>query len=109
MGLRIVLEVAMIAELIIAPEAQQDLEEAYSWYEERRPGLGEDFLGCVDVSIQIICRIPEIYSKVHEDYRRALIRRFPYVIFYEYTNKMVIVYSIFHTSQDPEKWRNRLV
>ena len=30
----------MAAELIIAPEAQQDVDEAYSWYEDRRPGLG---------------------------------------------------------------------
>jgi toxin ParE1/3/4 len=38
----------MAAELIIAPEAQQDIDEAYSWYEDRRPGLGEEFLGCAD-------------------------------------------------------------
>jgi hypothetical protein len=38
----------MAAELIIAPEAQQDVDEAYSWYEDRRPGLGEEFLDCVD-------------------------------------------------------------
>ena len=35
----------MAAELIIAPEAQQDVDEAYGWYEDRRPGLGEEFLG----------------------------------------------------------------
>ena len=99
----------MVAELIIAPEAQQDVDEAYSWYEDRRPGLGEEFLGCVDVCIQAICRMPELFVKVHEEYRRALVRRFPYAIFYEYTGEKVIVYSIFHTSRDPKKWRNRLV
>ena len=36
----------MAAELIIAPEAQQDVDEAYNWYEDRRHGLGEEFLGC---------------------------------------------------------------
>jgi len=45
----------MDAELVIAPEAQQDVDEAYSWYEDRRPGLGEEFLGCVDACIQAIC------------------------------------------------------
>ena len=49
----------MAAELIIAPEAQQDVDEAYCWYEDRRPGLGEEFLGCVDACIQAICRMPE--------------------------------------------------
>jgi hypothetical protein len=32
----------MAAELIIAPEAEQDIAEAYDWYESRRVGLGED-------------------------------------------------------------------
>ena len=99
----------MDAELIIAPEAQKDLEEAYGWYEDRRPGLGEEFLGCVDARIQAIRRIPELYPKIYEKYRRSLVRRFPYTIFYEYANGKVYVYSIFHTSRNPEKWRNRLV
>jgi plasmid stabilization system protein ParE len=98
----------MAAELIIAPEAQHDVDEAYSWYEDRRSGLGEEFLSCVDACIQAISRMPELYTRVHEEYRRALVRRFPYAIFYEYTSGKVIVFSIFHTSQDPKKWRSRL-
>lgn len=67
----------MTAELIIAPEAQQDVDEAYNWYEDRRPGLGKEFLGCADACIQAISRIPDLHAKVHGDYRRALVRRFP--------------------------------
>jgi len=99
----------MAAELIIAPEAQQDVDEAYCWYEDRRPGLGEEFLGCVDACIQAICRMPELQAKVHEEYRRALLRRFPYAIFYEYAGGKVIVYGTFHTSRDPKKWHSRLM
>jgi len=98
----------MAAELILAPEAQQDVDEAYSWYEERRTGLGEEFLNCVDACLQAISRMPELYSNVYAEYRRALIRRFPYAIFYEYTAGKVIIYSIFHTSRNPNKWKNRL-
>jgi hypothetical protein len=50
----------MAAELIIAPEAEQDMAEAYSWYESRRTGLGEEFLDCVDACIQAICRTPKM-------------------------------------------------
>lgn len=67
----------MAAELVLAPEAEQDISDAYAWYENRRHGLGEEFLSCVDACIQRICRTPELHSKVHEDYRRALVRRFP--------------------------------
>jgi len=48
----------MAVELVIVPEAQQDVEEAYCWYEERRMGLGEDFLGCLEACMQTICRMP---------------------------------------------------
>ncbi len=67
----------MTAEIIFAPETEQDLVEAYAWYEDRRIGLGEDFLSCIDACIETIRRSPEIYPKVFENYRRALIRRFP--------------------------------
>jgi len=99
----------MSVELIIAPEAQQDIDEAYRWYEDHRSGLGEEFLGCVDACIQAICRMPERHARVHEDYRRALLRRFPYALFYEYSEGKVTIYSTFHASRDPNKWRDRLV
>jgi toxin ParE1/3/4 len=40
----------MAAKLVIAPEAELDLAEAYVWYEKRRVGLGEEFLNSVDTS-----------------------------------------------------------
>jgi len=70
--------------------------------------LGEEFLDCVDACIQAICRMPELYPKVHEDYRRALVRRFPYAVYYEFAGGKVFVYSIFHMSQNPKKWSNRI-
>jgi plasmid stabilization system protein ParE len=53
-----------------------------------------------------IRRQPAIYTRVYEEYRRALIRRFPYAVF-EYTETAVTVYAVFHKSRDPEKWRLR--
>jgi plasmid stabilization system protein ParE len=97
----------MAAELVIAPEAELDITEAYVWYESRRVGLGEEFLSAVDASMERIRRQPAIYASVHEVYRRALVRRFPYAIFFEYA-EAVTVYAVFHTSRDPEKWRLRL-
>ncbi len=73
----------MPVKLIFAPEAEQDISEAYSWYEARRFGLGEEFLSCVDAGIQKIRRGPELYPVVYEEYRRvllsALCTRVPYL------------------------------
>ncbi len=99
----------MAAELIMAPEALREVDEAYGWYEDQRHGLGEEYLSCVDATIQTICRTPELYAKIHNEYRRALVRRFPYAIFYEYAGGKVYIYSIFHTSQNPQKWKKRFI
>jgi plasmid stabilization system protein ParE len=98
----------MAAELIIAREAAADLDEAYTWYEDQRVGLGEDFLDRVDACIEAICRFPEMHALIHQNYRRALVRRFPYAVFYEYADGTVTVYCVFHTSRNPRKWRRRL-
>jgi plasmid stabilization system protein ParE len=97
----------MASDLVIAPEAEQDIAEAYIWYEARRVGLGEDFLSSVDACIESILRRPEMFPLVHDGYRRSLIRRFPYAVFFEHA-ETVTVYSVFHTSRDPDQWRQRL-
>lgn len=98
----------MAAELVIAPEAAADLDEAYAWYEAQRIDRGEDFLIRVDACVQAILRLPEMHAVVSGNYRRALARKFPYAIFYEYANETVTLYCVFHTAQDPDKWRHRL-
>jgi plasmid stabilization system protein ParE len=98
----------MSAELILAPEAEQDIADAYAWYEMRRTGLGEEFLSCVEACLEAVRRRPKMHPVVHQEYRRALIRRFPYAAFYEGLQGTVIVYGIFHTSRNPNKWRQRV-
>ena len=62
----------------------------------------------MDACVEDIRRPPEIYPIVQETYRRALICRFPYAVFYEHDATTVTVYAVFHTSRNPAKWRERL-
>ncbi|SFI78019.1 type II toxin-antitoxin system RelE/ParE family toxin [Planctomicrobium piriforme] len=98
----------MTAKLIFAVEAEEDLDAAYAWYESRRRGLGEEFLSCIDACIQRIQRMPEAYPRFYENFRRVIVRRFPYVIFYDSSGSLITVYAVFHTSLDPDRWQNRL-
>ncbi len=98
----------MAVELIVSPEAESDISEAYGWYERQRPGLGEDFLRRVDACVQAVWRSPEIYPSVKGGYRRALVRKFPFTVFFLADANAVTIYCIFHTSRDPDKWRQRL-
>ncbi len=98
----------MIEHVVFTPEADDEIAESYNWYEDREPGLGEDFLRCIEACIHGIQRHPKMYPVAMDEYRRAPIRRFPFEIFYEAVSDALTIYSVFHCSQDPQKWRERL-
>jgi len=93
--------------IVIRPEAEGDLEEAYRWYEEQVPGLGSDFLLCFEEGLAKIERLPQGYPAVRKDIRRLLIRRFPYGIFYLLVEDSIIVLGVFHARRDPKQWATR--
>jgi len=58
---------------------QKDLNEGFTWYEERRYGLGYEFLQAVENTISEIIAHPEVYgSKGNTNFREALIKRTAY-------------------------------
>jgi plasmid stabilization system protein ParE len=81
--------------------AWNDLDIAFEWYEGQRRGLGFDFLDCVEASIVTIQQMPKLYAKHHEHFRRALVRRFPFSIFYTIEEGEIVVHAIFDNRQDP--------
>ena len=93
--------------LIIQPEAERDLAEAFTWYETQRPGLGNELLLSIEASLAAIQRRPETFPVVHREIRRALIRRFPYGIFFVIDEASLIVIAIFHAKRDPRRWESR--
>ncbi len=98
----------MVETVIILPEAEQDVAEARDWYEGRRAGLGREFVEAINARIRVIQRNPEVFAAVHENYRRALVERFPYMIFYEASENAVVVHAVFHCARDPQAWQRRL-
>jgi len=77
--------------VIIRPEAEHDLKEAFSWYEDKRLGLGYDFLLQVDAGLKFIERDPEVHSLDYKGTRRHLIKKFPYKIIYLVEKQKIIV------------------
>jgi plasmid stabilization system protein ParE len=91
------------------PSARQDIADAFAWYERQSLGLGLEFLRSVEATVVSIQRHPQMYPAALADYRRALIRRFPYVVFYQGETQRIVIYAIFHCSQDPDRWKARLL
>lgn len=93
--------------LVVRPAAANDLKGAYRWYEERRTGLGEDLLQEAQAVIDRILLLPLAYPVVHRETRRALIRRFPYGIFFRLDGDAVIVVAVYHLRRNPSSWQRR--
>ncbi len=65
--------------LSIRKEAEFDIGEQFDYYDEKREGLGHDFLLCIEEALDKLQRNPLVYRKIHKEIRRIPIRRFPYV------------------------------
>ena len=97
----------MIKTLILRQEAERDLAEAYAWYEEKVSGLGSDFLAVVEQSLVSIQKYPGRFPLIYLEIRRALIRRFPYGIFFVCEEQRISVLAVMHTAREPGKWQRR--
>ena len=89
------------------PEARLDILEARSWYEERVPGLGDEFVRAFDASVAGVLRFPESFPEVHREIRKAVLRRFPYSLLFVIEAKELVVLACFHHRRDPQNWMDR--
>jgi len=95
--------------VIVRAEAEDDLAEAYQWYEQQVRDLGGEFLLCVDAVMASIERNPQLYPVVHKDIiRRALMRRFPYGVFFVEGDRSVSVIAVAHAKRNPRVWQDRV-
>jgi toxin ParE1/3/4 len=97
----------MIYQVIVRPEAEHEIQEAFDWYEERSEGLGSEFLRAADACFSTVQRNPAAYPIVHEQVRRALLRKFPYALFYLLREDTIVVMACFHVKRSPVDWQLR--
>jgi plasmid stabilization system protein ParE len=86
------------------PSADRDVESAFVWYEERRPGLGDEFLDEVGAAVTRIAENSRAHQIIRGRIRRAVVHRFPYLIFYVIDPQEIVVLACMHASRDPESW-----
>lgn len=92
----------MTASVLLTPEAEQEIAEAFEWYEQRATGLGSEFLRSVDVALSSAARNPALYPSGLHGARRVLLRRFPYAIFFKPVAHRIVVFACFHGRRDPK-------
>ena len=89
------------------PEADGELTEARQWYAHQRENLDIELTEEIDEALSRIVRHPHLYPIVHRTLRRAVVRRFPFAIFYEVVADEIQIIAVFHSRRDPERWKSR--
>ena len=96
----------MTRQIHFRPQAEDEVLEAQRWYEEREPGLGGEFGDAVYEVVSRIADNPLAFPLVRSEIRRAVLRRFPYAVYFRTFRDGVIVLSV-HGRQDPRRWQDR--
>jgi len=99
--------------LELHPEARAELRSAALWYDEQRPGLGDEFITEISAALQRVGDAPESHTVwpgtrvVHSVIRKATVQRFPYVIAFEQHESHYRVLAIAHAKRRPLYWLTR--
>jgi len=75
--------------------------------ERERKGLAEEFLQSLDRLIDMISDFPEGFPIVHQDIRRALLKRFPYSVLFRIKENHLIIAGCFHSRRNPKSGQSR--
>lgn len=88
--------------------AELDVALAQDWYEGQRPGLGSEFNAEFGRIVARLEQTPLIYPAVHRTVRRAVLRRFPFLVWFRVEASTVIVLACTHGKLDPDAVSQRL-
>lgn len=97
----------MSRRLVFEPHAVSDLAAAFEWYEDKQRGLGAEFLAEVALAVERAEAYPDSSPVVLGTMRRALVRRFPYGVFYILDEEVIAVTAVIHARRDPSNWEER--
>ncbi len=89
------------------PEAEQELEAAALWYEDRQRGLGDDFLDEFERTLRRIVAEPLRWRVIRGENRQLNFHRFPYAIVYGIRDGTLFIKAVMHLHRRPFYWRKR--
>jgi len=83
--------------LVVRPQAEAELLSARDWYENQRAGLGQEFVD----------EVRETMSEVATRPRRAILRRFPYGVFFRTVTDEIVILGVIHGRRHPQLLKSR--
>ena len=97
----------MSPRLIVSREALSDIEEAVAYLRRISHRLPVRFGIELQSIYALLVEHPEMYPVVYKNFRRALLRRFPYSVFYVLDGTTILIVGVVHQARDEETWKRR--
>jgi len=91
----------MARPVLFLPHAEVELVDAQRWYDQQAFGLGDRFFLAVDLLIPRIGDMPKQFPAVRGEIRRALVRHFPYALYFREETEAIYILACTHTSRNP--------
>ena len=82
--------------IILSPDARADLRSAVRWYKQKEIDLSLRFRAQLQATLRDIVRLPHAFTLMDDGWRRALMRRFPYYVYFTFDGNTVVVNGIVH-------------
>lgn len=95
------------ASLTVKPAAVRDITSAVEWYAQQGQELGLAYLRELRATYDRIVEHPLLYQELDQGVRRALLRRFPYAVYYLVDPDGISILAVLHASRSPAEWRRR--
>lgn len=90
------------------PQVAEDLQEAAAWYEQRRRGLGAQFLNQFDSTIDKLQRHPLAYAADDLGIRACRFATFPYVVYFRVETDALTVFAVMFGGRERSAWIDRV-
>jgi plasmid stabilization system protein ParE len=88
----------------LKPSAASELADAMAWYDAEQSGLGDEFLNAVDDTLRRVAAHPLLYRECRPGVRLAVLKRFPYLVFFVLDPEEIIVLACLHSRRNPRRW-----
>lgn len=92
----------------VTAAAERDLEAALIWYETQRPGLGAELLAEVSQLLKRMESSPKAWLVRYRNLRRALVKRFPFALWYQESESELLVIAVIHLRFGPRRTLKKL-
>lgn len=96
-----------MARILFTQAARADLVDALRWYDTHAPQVAPQFRDALRAAVNRISENPKQFPPAFKSTRRALLRRFPYIVVFRELDDAVYIVAVFHTSRDPLIWQRR--